>query len=84
MSPHERLALVVALAILGYAIRAYFWPYHRCPRCRGTGTNPGSSGRRWGKCRRCKGSRQVKTLGARFLHRAVRSAVRYSRNRKGN
>ncbi|MGO8886638.1 MAG: hypothetical protein ACLQDY_08905 [Streptosporangiaceae bacterium] len=74
--------LVIAAIVAGYAVWAYFHPYRPCPRCKGKGTNRGSTGRRSGRCRRCKGSRQVKTLGSRMLHRMVRGAVRYRNDRK--
>lgn len=65
---------VVAVDLLAYAIWAYTHPWRPCPRCKGTGTNAMSTKRRTGRCRRCKGTRQVKTLGAQMLHRIVRSA----------
>ncbi len=75
-------ALMIAAAVAGYAVWAYTHPYRRCPRCKGKGSNRGSTRRRSGRCRRCKGSRQVKTLGSRMLHRMVRGAVRYRNDRK--
>jgi hypothetical protein len=72
----------VALAVAGgYAVWAYNHPYHDCPRCRGSGRNRGSTGRRRGKCRRCKGAREVKTAGSQMLHRMVRGAVRYRKDK---
>jgi DnaJ-class molecular chaperone len=75
-------ALVIIAAVTGYAVWAYWHPYHACGRCKGKGTNRGSTRRRSGHCRRCKGNRQVRTLGSRALHRAVRSLVSARRNRK--
>ncbi|MGH3400617.1 MAG: hypothetical protein ACRDPO_38640 [Streptosporangiaceae bacterium] len=76
------LVLAVALGALGYATWAWFHPFRPCPRCQGRGTNRMSTRRRTGNCARCGGTRKVKTLGAQLLHRAVRSAVKYNRDRK--
>jgi DnaJ-class molecular chaperone len=76
-------ALVIAAAVIGYAVWAYNHPFRPCPRCQGNGTNRGSTKRRSGRCRRCKGDKQVKTLGSRVLHRATRSAAQYRNDRKG-
>ncbi|MGH3158857.1 MAG: hypothetical protein ACRDNF_20115 [Streptosporangiaceae bacterium] len=78
-----RLVLVLAALAVAYAWWAYAHPWRDCPRCKGARTNPGSSGRRWGKCRRCKGHGEVKTIGAAALHRAVRSIVQHYRDREG-
>jgi DnaJ-class molecular chaperone len=75
------LGLAVAA---GYATWAYFHPFRACPRCQGNGSNRLSTKKRRGKCRRCKGDREVRTAGSRMLHRAVRSARGYSSNRKDN
>jgi hypothetical protein len=77
-----RLALVILAAVVGYAIWAYNHPWRDCPRCKGSGRNRLSTKRRRGKCWRCKGTREVRTLGARMLHRAVRSARSSWRGRK--
>jgi DnaJ-class molecular chaperone len=69
--------LIVVILIVGaaYGAWAYFHPWRPCPRCRGGGKNALSTRRRSGKCRRCKGSREVQAIGSRMLHRAVRSAA---------
>jgi DnaJ-class molecular chaperone len=82
MNGHLLLAGLAAAA--GYAVWAYFHPFRTCPRCKGKGTNRGSTRRRSGHCGRCHGSRQVKTLGARTLHRVVRALVQARRDRKDN
>lgn len=77
--------LVLLAVVIGYAAWAYLHPFRDCPRCSGTGRNSLSTARRRGKCRRCGGSREVRTLGARALHRMVRSArhqITSNRNRK--
>jgi hypothetical protein len=77
-----RLVLGALVLAAGYAVWAYFHPFRPCPRCGGTGANRGSTRRRKGKCGRCKGSREVKTVGARLIHRAIRSGRSGWRNRK--
>jgi DnaJ-class molecular chaperone len=74
--------LVVTLAVTGYAVWAYTHPFRPCPRCQGKGTNRGSTRRRSGRCKRCKGNRQVQTIGSRALHRAVRALVQANNDRK--
>lgn len=62
---------VVILILIAVAIVA-FWqvdvlmhPIRKCPRCRGSKTNLWSNRERWGLCRRCGGSGEVRRLGAR-------------------
>ena len=73
--------LVIIAAVLGYAIWAYAHPFRACPRCQGKGINRLSTKRRSGRCRRCKGSKVVKTLGAAVLHKAVRSMIDHAKGR---
>lgn len=80
MSAH--LIEVIGAAAVAWAVRAYFWPYAPCRWCKGSGTNRGSSRKRFGDCRWCHGTRKRQVLGSRTLHRAVRGAVAYRRNRK--
>lgn len=77
-----QLVLTGLAAVVGYAAWAYFHPFRPCPRCKGKGTNRGSTRRRSGRCKRCGGTRQVQARGSRALHRAVRGTVTYRRNRK--
>lgn len=74
------ILFILAVAFV-YAAWAYFHPFRACPRCNGSGTNPLSTVRRNGKCRKCNGSRQVKTRGSQVLHRAVRSGRSSIRDR---
>ncbi|HEY5360316.1 MAG TPA: hypothetical protein VIJ82_21960 [Streptosporangiaceae bacterium] len=69
-------------AVVGYLGWIYFHPFRPCPRCKGKGTNRGSTKRRHGPCRKCGGTRHVQALGSRMLHRAVRGAATYRRDRK--
>ena len=70
------------IAVAVWAVRAYFWPFARCRRCKGSKTNPGSSKKRFGVCKRCGGTGSRQVLGSRHLHRAVRSLIAYHRNSK--
>lgn len=56
---------VVLLAVLAWAVFVYFSPYRPCRWCQG---------RKRGRCWRCKGTRQVRRLGARHVHK-VRLSV---------
>lgn len=48
---------VFGLALAVYLICAAIWPYGPCLGCAGhRGRNSGSNPRRWGRCKRCKGS----------------------------
>jgi hypothetical protein len=64
------LALAITGLSLAWVISRLWWPYKPCRRCKGTGRNLGSNGRRHGDCRRCKGTRRVRRFGARAVHRA--------------
>jgi hypothetical protein len=68
---------------IAYAGSLYFWPYAPHGRCNGTGRNRGSNGRRHGDCKSARCDRgRVQRVGARPVHRAVRSGVAYQRSRK--
>lgn len=76
-----QLVLVVLGAVVAYTGSLYIWPMRPCPRCSGKGTNRGSNRRRFGPCKRCKGTRAVQRIGSRQVHRAVRGAVRYRKEK---
>jgi hypothetical protein len=65
--------VAVAVAVLAalWLLRAWLWPYAPCRRCKGTGKNAGSTGRRFGTHRRCKGTGRRVRLGARTVHRVI-------------
>ena len=65
------LPVFLALVILAvfYLISLLRWPLRPCPRCGGRGVNRGSNRRRYGRCRRCKGTKQVRRIGATAVHR---------------
>jgi hypothetical protein len=48
---------VALAALVVYLVCAAIWPYGPCFGCVGhPGKKAGSNSRRWGRCRRCKGS----------------------------
>lgn len=61
------LALVILAA--GWVVSLWRWPLRPCPWCKGRGVNRGSSARRYGRCRKCKGTKQVRRIGATAVHR---------------
>ena len=73
MTGHELLAATVAIAAVVWTVRAYFWPFTQCRACRGRKTNPGSTRKRYGMCRRCGGTGSRQVLGSKAVHRTVRS-----------
>jgi hypothetical protein len=53
---------VAAVVAAGYAVACWWWPFGRCPRCKGSGTKPSPSGKYWRPCKKCKGSgRRIRT-----------------------
>lgn len=74
-------ALLAALGLfIAWVVSRLFWPYKQCPRCDGSGRNPGSNERRHGDCRRCKGARRVRRSGAGHVHRAKLAILNRNRN----
>ena len=61
--------LVLVAVIICLVVSRWRWPLRPCPRCGGKGTNRGSTGRRYGRCPRCKGTKQVRRAGAGAVHR---------------
>ena len=77
-----QLAELIGIAVTVWIIRAYFWPFTPCRACKGKKTNPGSSRKRFGLCKRCGGSGSRQVLGSKSVHRAVRAAVKYRRDKE--
>jgi hypothetical protein len=75
------LLLAAAGLSLAWALSRLLWPYKPCPRCKGSGRNPGSNNRRHGDCRRCKGTRRIRRSGARYVHRLKLSLIGRIRER---
>lgn len=82
---------MVTLILLGFAALAVYcvsvWrhPHKPCPRCRGRGVNKGSNAKRFGRCRRCAGNKQVQRFGAGAVHRffwSVMGAALHERRKK--
>lgn len=63
------LFLLIAAAAVLYVASLGKWPWRPCPRCHGKGVNKGSNARRYGRCRKCKGTKQVRRIGATAVHR---------------
>jgi hypothetical protein len=66
--------LLILLSLAAWGISLYFWPFRPCLRCGGTGLSKGSTGKRFGLCKACGGSRRRQRLGSRTLHRWARAA----------
>lgn len=71
-----KVAVLVLIVLAVWAFRAYKWPFTQCRRCQGKKTNPGSTRKRYGLCRKCKGSGSRQVLGAKTVHRAVKASKR--------
>ena len=71
----------LSLILIGFAVAAcyllslYVWPLRPCPRCHGTRVNRGSTGRRFGLCKRCGGTGRTRRLGATTVHRLYWSVL---------
>jgi hypothetical protein len=76
------LLLIGLLAVLGYVGSLYIWPYRPCTRCKGTGKNKGSNKKRFGQCRRCKGEKSLRRIGAKTVHRGAVSLADKARARR--
>jgi hypothetical protein len=55
-------------------VQLYRFPFRKCGRCKGTGVNRGSTGKRFGVCKACGGSRRAQRFGSQTLHKAIQSA----------
>jgi DnaJ-class molecular chaperone len=61
--------LTLVAAAVCYIVSLWRWPLRPCPACKGRGVNRGSTSRRYGRCRKCKGTKQVRRIGATAVHR---------------
>ena len=69
------MLVLVGLGALGaWALSLYAHPFGPCRKCKATGVNKGSGGKRFGVCKACGGSRRKQRLGSRTLHRWIQSA----------
>lgn len=65
------LFLIIVIAGGGWIISLFIWPFGPCGKCGGSGLNKGSSNKRFGLCRRCRGQRRHQRFGSKTVHRAV-------------
>ena len=56
------LVFIVAIVLWWFDVQRH--PIRRCPSCRGSKKNLGSTARRWGTCGRCGGKGEVRRFGA--------------------
>ena len=64
---------VAAVLFAGYLIGCSIWPYGPCLSCIAhRGRSRGSTGRRWGRCKRCRGSGERIRWGHRLLQNIKR------------
>ena len=58
------LVLIAIVVLVGWGYSVQRHPIRRCPSCKGSKKNAGSTHLRWGLCGRCKGKGEVRRLGA--------------------
>jgi DnaJ-class molecular chaperone len=56
----EVVVIVGAVVVTAWWVDVKRHPIRRCPSCNGSKRNSGSSGQRWGTCRRCGGEGEVR------------------------
>lgn len=76
------LVLAALALVLGRLVFVYHHPIGPCRRCRARGLNPFSTGRRYGLCKRCHGSKGAIRWSSRLIHRAVRGSASTLERRK--
>jgi len=69
------LILICFAVAAGYLVSLYVSPLRPCPRCGGARVNRGSTGRRFGLCKRCGGTGRTRRLGATTVHRLYWSVL---------
>ena len=55
------IVAIIVIALWQFDVRRH--PVRRCPTCKGTMRTAGSSKSRWGYCRRCGGTGEVRRFG---------------------
>ena len=67
------MIILILILFAAFVIRCAYllkYPFGPCRRCLNhPGTNKGSNRKRWGMCRKCGGTKQVRRFGATFVHR---------------
>lgn len=64
VSGAEVVVLAAAVAVAAWWVDVQRHPVRRCPSCNGSKRNSGNA-KRWGTCRRCGGTGEVRRFGAR-------------------
>lgn len=67
-TPWGLLVALAAVAILGYTLSCWCWPFTACGRCTGTGKKTRADGKVWRPCRRCKGTGRRLRIGRRLYN----------------
>lgn len=75
--------LAAAVWLTGYSLACYLWPFTACNRCGGDGKRRSPSGKRFGDCRRCRGTGRQVRLGRRFLNWLYRTTMPPDRHHNG-
>ena len=83
MNGWEILAIAAVIRFLVWLWHAVFHPYAPCRGCDGTGKNLGSTGKRWGRHWRCKGTGNRQVIGSAYVHRVLRTGRGLAEKRKG-
>jgi hypothetical protein len=79
------LIVIVLVLGVGRLIFIYYHPFGPCRACKGRGTNPWSTKKRLGRCKRCGGTRLTQRMGSRALHKVIRgtsNAVRENKKKR--
>jgi DnaJ-class molecular chaperone len=58
------IVIIIVVAFAWWVSPARRHPVRRCPSCHGSKKNAGSNDERWGLCRRCKGTGEVRRFGS--------------------
>jgi hypothetical protein len=58
------LVLIAVAILVGWWFSVQRHPVRRCPSCKGSKKNAGSTSLRWGACGRCGGKGEVRRFGA--------------------
>lgn len=61
------LILAALVALAGYVLACWLWPFAACRWCKGDGKNRSPSGRAWHSCTHCRGTGARVRLGRRLV-----------------
>lgn len=79
----DSLTLLIVFLVVAWVLCAWRWPFAPCWWCRGRKVNHGSSRKRFGSCRMCKGSGMRQVAGSRALHKLIVVAGERRREKAG-